>query len=67
MDLESWTPVDNARRLATLIAVGAAMFSFLALWLGAMWHPLLALPGGVVIGGLLWAAAFPLLRALFRR
>ncbi|WP_291432538.1 hypothetical protein [Deinococcus sp.] len=67
MDLESWTPVDNARRLATLIAVGAAMFSFLALWLGVAWHPLLALASGVVIGVLVWAAAFPLLRALFRR
>ena len=67
MDLESWTPVDNARRLATLIAVGAAMFSLMALWLGAAWHPLLALLAAALTGVLVWAASFRLLRYLLRR
>lgn len=59
--------MDNARRLATLIAVGAAMFGLLALWLGAAWHPLLALLVAVLAGVAVWAAAFQVLRRLLRR
>ena len=59
--------MDNARRLATLIAVGTAMFGLLALWLGAAWHPLLALLVAVLVGAAVWAAAFQVLRRLLRR
>lgn len=67
MDLNSWTPDDNARRFATLIATASAVFTFLALWLGAGWNPLLALLLAAVDAVIVWLVARAALRAYFRR
>ncbi|WP_189069090.1 hypothetical protein [Deinococcus radiotolerans] len=67
MDLNSWTPDDNARRFATLIATASAVFTFLALWMGAAWHPLLALLLAAVDAVIVWVLARAVLRAYFRR
>lgn len=67
MDLDSWTPDDNARRLATLLATLVGMFVFVALWLGAGLHVLLALVCGAVVASLVWFLARPLLRRWLRR
>jgi hypothetical protein len=67
MDLESWKPDDNARRLATLIGSFGGVFAFVALWMGLALNPLLALLSGVGLGLLLFALLRPLLRGLFRR
>ncbi|MDB5044431.1 MAG: hypothetical protein JWQ08_481 [Deinococcus sp.] len=67
MDLESWKPDDNARRLATLIGSFGGVFAFVALWMGLSLNPFLALLCGIVAGMLLFVVLRPLLRALFRR
>ena len=67
MDLDSWTPDDNARRLATLIATGAGMFAFVALWLGAVLNALLALFAGAGLGMVVWFLVRRLLLVWFRR
>jgi len=67
MDLESWKPDDNARRLATLIGSFGGVFAFVALWMGLSLNPLLALLCGVGTGFLLFAVLRPVLRSLFRR
>lgn len=67
MDLDSWTPDDNARRLATLIATGTGMFAFVALWLGASVHVLLGLLLGAGLGVVVWFIVRRLLLAWFRR
>ncbi|THF70161.1 hypothetical protein E7T06_08925 [Deinococcus sp. Arct2-2] len=67
MDLESWKPDDNARRLATLIGSFGGVFAFVALWMGLSLNPFLALLCGVVIGLVLFALLRPLLRAVFGR
>ncbi|ASN80164.1 MULTISPECIES: hypothetical protein [Deinococcus] len=66
MDLNSWTPDDNARRFATLIATALGTFTFIALWLGLGWNGLLALGGGVLTGVVLQPLLRVLLRTLFR-
>lgn len=67
MDLNSWTPDDNARRFATLIATASAVFTFLALWMGAALHPLLALLLAAVDAVIVWLVARAALRVYFRR
>lgn len=67
MDLDSWTPDDNARRLATVIATAAGMFAFVALWLGADFYVLLALLAGAGLGVVVWFIARRLLLVWFRR
>lgn len=67
MDLNSWRPEDTARRLAIYFAACAGVFAFMALWMGLPLHFLLALPAGVVAGGLVYALAYPVLLLVFRR
>ncbi|UBV42317.1 DUF4395 family protein [Deinococcus taeanensis] len=67
MDLNSWTPDDNARRFATLIATAFAVFAFLALWLGAAWNPLLALLLAAVAAAVVWAVLNAIFRRVFQR
>ncbi|GGK24966.1 hypothetical protein GCM10008955_18290 [Deinococcus malanensis] len=67
MDLDSWTPDDNARRLATLIATGVGVFAFVALWLGAALNVVLALLAGAGLGVVVWFLVRRLLLSWFRR
>jgi len=67
MDLNSWRPEDNARRLSLLLAGSLGTFTFIALWLAAGWHPLLALLGGLLAGGVAHLIAYRVLLPIFRR
>lgn len=67
MDLESWRPEDNARRIALILAGIAGAFVLVALWLAASLHFFLAVLGGAVAGVVVHFLAYPLLLAVFRR
>lgn len=63
MDLNSWTPEDNARRYAIMAASSFGAFVGIAVWLGAEQHPLLGLLAGIAAGFL---AFYPLRWLLLR-
>ena len=63
MDLDSWTPEDNARRYAIMVASCLGAFVGIAMWLAAQIHFLLALAAGFAVGLLLF---FPLRWILVR-
>lgn len=67
MDLNSWRPEDSARRFSLMVAGSVGTFAFIALWLAAGWHPLLALLGGVLAGLLAHLIAYRVLLLIFRR
>ena len=50
MDLDSWTPEDNARRFAMMVAMSIGVFVGLVTWLALEIHLLLALVLGVLVG-----------------
>ncbi|AFD27930.1 hypothetical protein [Deinococcus gobiensis] len=67
MDLNSWTPVDKARRWAVLVAGYLACFILLAVWLGLNWPWWLSLIAGIAGYFCTFYVVFTLLRSLFRR
>lgn len=67
MDLNSWTPVDKARRWAVLVAGYLACFVLLAVWLGLGWPWWLALIAGLAGYFLAFYPVFALLRTTLRR
>lgn len=67
MDLNSWRPEDTARRFSLMVASSLGTFAFIALWLAAGWHALLALLGGMLAGLLVHLIAYRVLLLVFRR
>ncbi|ANC71542.1 hypothetical protein [Deinococcus radiodurans] len=66
MNLDSWTPTDKARRLATLIAAYLATSAGLIAALGLHWPWYLALLSVLVLYGVLYVVGYAVLKAVFR-
>lgn len=67
MDLDSWTPVDKARRWAVLIAGYLACVMLVVFWLVLHWPWWLAPLGAVGVYFLAFYPLYALLRSLFSR
>lgn len=67
MDLDSWTPVDKARRLAVLIAVYVALVMLVVFWLVLGWPWYLAPLGALAVYPVVYLPLFAVLRNVMRR
>ena len=66
MDLNSWTPQDKTRRLATLIAAYLAVTAAFVFWLGLHWTWYLAALTGIVLYFVVYALSYAVLKGVFR-
>ncbi|GGI81626.1 hypothetical protein [Deinococcus wulumuqiensis] len=67
MNLDSWTPTDKARRLATLVAAYLAVAAVLGCWLGLAWPWYFALLAGVALYAALYFVSYAVFKQLFGR
>lgn len=66
MDLNSWTPQDKTRRLATLIAAYFSTTAAFVFWLGLHWPWYLATLAGIVLYLVVYALSYAVLKGVFR-